>query len=448
MIEQEFLSCYYRPAFFKMKIDLHTDLSNLNEISDGAFSLYLHEYIHFIQDISTIYGLMNISTINYYLQDCAHRIHKEGLKEFQVPFSLRNDKDDFGFNNFQLRPIYIGSPINPKHTFISIDSYQLINNKFGSGELDIVQEVLVYFTNNESSDLQSFKLGGNHITEGMAFLCESYIYSDILSQQGHTITADEYPYKVVKKLAEQIYPELSNYDILIIAICDNSLMTYHPGLSYVRLLEELKRIDFINRYSENEEIITELYKIAIPFLKGNHYDFNIILDTVRSEIKKSFKVEHFEGNNQWIDIIFDRIKAFREKRPEFLIDIILLGDPKKNELFGAFHKLIGSPLVINADYEGTISIPTGFDPKNFHPYLFWAINQLLRIFSDNKPTPCELIDYCKKSKVVDEKIIIDDRCYNSPWKRYNDDNLCPMGIMWKHWSLAGFEPKKNKKNSR
>ncbi|AZA96097.1 hypothetical protein EG353_11215 [Chryseobacterium shandongense] len=73
----DFLKCYYRPAFFKIKIDLPFEFKNLQELTDGALSLYLHEYIHFIQDISTIYGLVNISTINYYIQDCASRIFTE-----------------------------------------------------------------------------------------------------------------------------------------------------------------------------------------------------------------------------------------------------------------------------------------------------------------------------------------------------------------------------------
>ena len=61
----DFIKCYYRPSFFHMKIDLPVDLGDLNEITDATFALYLHEYIHFVQDISTIYGLMNITTINY-----------------------------------------------------------------------------------------------------------------------------------------------------------------------------------------------------------------------------------------------------------------------------------------------------------------------------------------------------------------------------------------------
>jgi hypothetical protein len=441
MEDLEFIKCYYRPSFFQMKIDLPVDLGKLGEATDGTLSLYLHEYIHFIQDISTIYGLMNISTINYYIQDCASRIYKEGNKAFEVPQHLKSREGDSGFLNFNLRPIYLGSKINPKYKRIEIVSYSwgkenIAKNSF-IDRIDVTIRELEY--NNEID----ISLGGNLITEGMAYLAERYVYSEILESQGHTIEAYDYPYSVVEKIVQYIYPELAQYHILLIAICDCSLMTYHPGLSFIRVLEYLKECKFIEKNIEDENIISTLYNEASILLKGNHVDFDVILENVRDSVKKSFKVEHFEGNNKWVDILFDRIKSFRNNRPEFITEFLQFGDLKKNEFFGIFHKLLGSPLVLNSEYEGTITLPDGFVPDNFHPHLFWAINQMLRIFSNNNPTPCELKEYCIKSKEVeDPNIVIDERCDNAPWTRYGDKDLCPMGVMWKHWALSEFYPNK------
>ena len=83
-------------------------MNNLNEIPEGAMGLYYHEYIHFIQDISTIYGLMNISTITYYIQACASSIHKDkNNKKFKVPIILdeiidKSNLDDKGLLNLGL----------------------------------------------------------------------------------------------------------------------------------------------------------------------------------------------------------------------------------------------------------------------------------------------------------------------------------------------------------
>lgn len=435
----DFLKCYYRPAFFQIKIDLSVELGNLNDVTDSTFSLYLHEYIHFIQDISTIYGLINISTINYYIQDCAARIHQQAEKEFKVPLQLYERPGDFGYLNHSLQPIYIGSSINPKRKKIDFISYKIEKQLFSKGKY--IDTVNLRLKDKIDHKIFEVKLGGNLITEGMAYLSERYVYYEILQEQGVEIPADEYPYCVAEKIAEDIYPELAQYKILIIAVCDCSLMTYHPGLSFIRALEFLKQENFIENNQEEKEIISLLYQKVSLHLKGKHFDFDVIVEQVRNSIKKSFKVEHFEGNNQWIDILFDRIKQIRGNRPEFVTDFLQLGNLKSNELFGYFFRLFGSPLVLNGENIATIALPEKFNPENFHPYLFWAINQILKIFTNQKATPCELKNFCQKSKEInDPKIIVDERCDRAPWEKYDDVSLCPVGTMWKHWGLSEFYP--------
>ncbi|UKB79557.1 hypothetical protein [Chryseobacterium sp. MEBOG07] len=437
MVEQlDFLKCYYRPAFFQIKIDLPVDLGNLQEATDATLSLYLHEYIHFIQDLSTIYGLMNISTINYYLQDCAARISKQEEKGFEVPQKLVK-RDDFGYLNFNLSPIYLGSDINPKYKKITYLSYQKEQKKVDNNDIDTI---IIYFRDEISGVEKKIYLGGKIITEGMAYLAERYIYEKILAEQNINIPVDEYPYCLVEKIANSIYPEIAE-DIILIAICDCCLMTYHPGLSFIRAITFLKQQNFIENNADNPDFIEELYSILEAYLKGSHVSFEVILEDVRASIKKSFKADILEENNQWIDIIFNRIKSARTTRPPFIVDFLQFGELKNNQFFSIVHKSLGSPLVLNSENIATITLPTGFTPTSFHPYLFWAINQTLRIFSKPTTSPCEMKDFCKKSnKISDPNIIVDKRCDTEPWTRYNDRNLCPMGIMWKHWGLSGYFP--------
>ncbi len=440
----DFLKCYYRPSFFRMKIDLPVDLSSLNDITDGTFALYFHEYIHFLQDISTIYGLMNISTITYYIQDVAHRVGKQEEKTFYPPMPLINDGRDFGYTNYSLKPIYIGSPINPKRKHIKIISYNIEQTLWGSNAGEKIDVVKIVTTDSTSRETFNFNLGGNHITEGMAILCERQVYHELLTAQGHIFPVDEYPYLVAQQLAEIIYPELATQSILVVAVCDAALMTYHPGLNFIRLLEHLKGISFLDQAEE----IKDLYVAAYNFFKNGHADFAVVLETVREQIKLNFKVDHFEGNNNWIDLLFDRIKAIRTKMPEFITDIISSGELKHNPFFASVHNLLGSPLVINGEDIGTFSLPQNFDNVNFYPHLFWAINQTLRIFLDKEPLPCELKEHCLKSESPENKIKVDHRCDSAPWSRCNDNDLCPFAVMWKHWALTTYVPVLNNKGGQ
>lgn len=97
-------------------------------------------------------------------------------------------------------------------------------------------------------------------------------------------------------------------------------------------------------------------------------------------------------------------------------------------------------MVINSDFEGTFTIPYGFDTDRLHLGLFWATNQILRIFTNNRPLPCEMKAFCTQSQVEGYDINVDERCDKNPWSRCGDDKLCPFGAIWKHWSLSKYEP--------
>lgn len=435
MVEQQldFGNCYYRPSFFHMKIDLPVDFTNLNEIPEGAFGLYLHEYIHFVQDISTIYGLMNISTITHYIQYCASKIYKDQIQEFEIPIKLQpnTNAQDYGYSNFQLRPIYIGSSIKQKSKSISNFSYSLIPYEFEPNRsIDIVN---IQFTDSVTNETRYLEFGGNHVTEGMAYLCEQYQHKGILPE------ADAYPYKIISEIVKLEYPEIKNEDGLLITICDASLMSYHPGLSFVRLLKFLKNL----KVHESELTLIDVYNACLAEIKGGHVDFDTLVENVKSDIKKNFNADYYKDITAWVDTIFDRIKIFRREVPTFVHDMVIFGKPRENQFFAAFLKTIGSPIVIDSDFNATFAIPQGFNPTspNFSPAIFWAINQILKVFYKDSLSPCELIPYCTKSKEKDPNINVDVNCTNSPWLKASEANLCPFAQIWHHWALKDFAPK-------
>ncbi|UKI53764.1 MAG: hypothetical protein L6V86_01500 [Treponema sp.] len=52
--------CYF-PSFFTIHLD--TDLPPEQYLKENFDSTIVHEYIHFLQDISTTYGLANLSNV-------------------------------------------------------------------------------------------------------------------------------------------------------------------------------------------------------------------------------------------------------------------------------------------------------------------------------------------------------------------------------------------------
>lgn len=443
MEKLEACQSYYMPSFFRIKVGVYDDFTDMLSIPYGAYSLFFHEYIHFIQDVTTIYGLMNLHTITYYIQDVASRVGKDPNPEFKVPQKLEYRPGDYGVDNFELRPVYMGSPINPKHKKISIINYQKTRYSKGKFLTNIIE---VKYKDLSTGETNTFKLGGNQVCESMAYLCESYIYKPVFEKNGCSLDADDYPYNVCKLLVEKIYPEFAQCDILLVAACDISLMTYHPGLSFVRLMEHLKETDFLSgNFSKIVDMIQALYTDGLAFLKGSHVDFITIQNIVKDSVKKNFKCAEFEGNNKWIDTLFERAKTLRIGVPQFITDVLLFGqdkDVRENQFFGYLLGVLGTPLIINEENFGAISLPIHFYDSTFMPGLFWAINQVLRVFADDKALPCELKEHCKKSAAIDPGIKVDNRCDTAPWSRCYDKCLCPFAVIWRHWNLGGHSPVK------
>lgn len=417
-----------------MKIDLPLDLTNLNEIPIGAWGLYYHEYIHYIQDITTIYGLMNISTANFYIQYCASKIGKSDSKEFNVPIYISDIKKDIGENlgvlNLELKPIYLGSEINPKSKVVK--NLKLTIQDYITSNSNNIKIVVLDFI-DESNSHRKVNFGGNILTEGMAYLAEQYNFSGIINK------ADEYPYSIVEKIIESYFPEIIEDKILIFAICDISLMTYHPGHNFIRLLDYLKKVK-INLPINNYDIF---YEDCLKYIKGSHPDFNQIADIVKEEILKNFNADYFSDTKTWINTLFENVKVLRSQLPSFAIDLVRFGKPLENEFFQKIFSTLGSPMTLDGDDNGTISLPRNFSPQTeyFNPSIFMAINQILRLFYQEKPTACKLINYCKQSINEQNKIEINKNCYESPWEKAKELNLCPVGQMWHHWALKDYSPK-------
>ena len=76
----------YIPAFSKMKVNVNGDV-DLNSMSPKDFSVFVHEYIHFIQDFTTEAGCRRIYVYGEYIRQCVSQITKGG-GTFIVPISI------------------------------------------------------------------------------------------------------------------------------------------------------------------------------------------------------------------------------------------------------------------------------------------------------------------------------------------------------------------------
>lgn len=441
---------YYIPSFFRIKLGVFANFMDVPNIPYGSFAVFFHEYVHYLQDVTTLYGLMNLSVTTYFVRLVAHKVGKMPQGEFDVPQEIEDDDRDFGFRNLCCRKYYVGSSINPKHQIVEVLNYEVLTDTIKGQPLDYVK---VEYRDIKTGTNHSCIFGGNILTEGMAYMTERRCYQSVFTDNGCEYPdAPDYPYVMNLKLAQIIYPELAKYLVMIIGVADIALLTYNPGLTFVRLLEHLKEIDFAKRlngegYIDKEEDCDELYRIGYEFTNFSVEKLAKVQNYVYNEIAEYFKMPIAAELNDWVSRVWEKARQLREIAPHYILDVILgyWGDVRNNKVFCSIYLGLGTPLVINADDEGTIVPPQGFKPSdNFMPGLYWAIDEIRRIFGgDPCARECLLKDYCRWSSTQEgSNITVNDRCETAPWLRAQEDlDFCPVGAIWRHWGLVGHEPK-------
>ena len=80
---------YYSPAFFKMNVNVYGDI-DLNSMSPRDFSVFFHEYIHFIQDFTTAACSRRIYVCGEYLRQSVTQTTNGANNTFRVPVTIHD----------------------------------------------------------------------------------------------------------------------------------------------------------------------------------------------------------------------------------------------------------------------------------------------------------------------------------------------------------------------
>lgn len=82
---------YYVPGFFEIFVATDKEDMSLTNFDDKELGTFFHEYIHFLQDITTFYGLNNIYAFTEYLHYGVNQCYKNEDKQITVPIIIGNN---------------------------------------------------------------------------------------------------------------------------------------------------------------------------------------------------------------------------------------------------------------------------------------------------------------------------------------------------------------------
>lgn len=422
---------YYEPGFLHLRVNTNEDISNLNLLIQNPdhkklFSTFLHEYIHFLQDVSTTSGLLNANFYIDYIKEVNWEIINDGKSDFQVPYTPNNKNNIEA--NLLLRELYRGKTDGSnlaKYSHYEIEETSIFDK---NGKEIKPPKYFVHY-----HDVRNYKLKKLHF--GFACLKEyvaHFIQKKFLPETNHS----DVPYVIAEQIVVSELPELEENKILIVALCDASLMCFHPAQMFFNTIERMKKEKFIPKNTR------EVYDFAFQGLqfKGELGIKNVdslhdgLLKKVESQYFDTLESKIFQSNYKWLSYILNKARDMRRNKVDFMCKLVSDENQLTDNFFDVFHNL-GTPFFTNTSENGGYVPPRGYSSLPHQPYQLLVFKQIIAIYNGSKC--CSLYGFCKKSH---DKNLINEHCKTAPWKKAVEANLCPVAQLWKTWGLTNETP--------
>jgi hypothetical protein len=344
---------------------------------------------------------------------------------FKVPFLFSNK-----FNskvNRSLIEIYRGS--SDAVDFAYYDRYKVnevtLTNK--DGKKFKVGRYNVYF-NHKDRSLDKFHFGWIHLKEYVTHILQTKFFPDI--------EHPDIPYIVVRKIMAKECPLFGDDPMLLVALCDACLMDIHPARTFFRTVDRIRKGDFRPNSTKAvyDFVYSDLefgygkkkYSIREAYDRANTYTRTQIGDAMSSDI--------FQPNREWVEYILNQAAELRFGQPTFMTELVE-GPGRLTDTFFEIFRKLGTPFFSDAKFNGGIILP---DKKSFgdvQAYQLLVFQQILNIYWGVRS--CGLHEFCKKREGI-----TNEHCTTAPWLRGLENDLCPLGQVWKTWGLNGKVPVK------
>lgn len=422
---------YYEPVFLHLRLNTYEDIFELNELLKNKdkldlFSTFLHEYIHFLQNVTTTHGLMSSIFYVDFIKDISWTIRHNGKSEFQVPVTITNHNNIEA--NIKLQGIYRGDAEGSE--LIKYDCYNVVETTVTdkNGKISRPRKYKVNYYDLKTSEYKSMYFGATCIKEYMAHTIQSKFIP--------TTEHPDIPYFIAELIVEKEYPDLCKDKMLILALCDASLMCLHPAQMFFNTIERMRNEVFVPKsvadvYDFSFADLTFVGQIGKVTPKEL---FDKCIELTDSQFYDALQSDIFKPNYLWIKHILTEAKKLRENSVNFITALV----EDKERLSATFFQVVqnfGTPFFTNLTEKGSFIPPNNVNELPIQPYQFLVFKQVINIFNGHKS--CSLYGFCKSRP---DKDITNNLCKTAPWERVNELDLCPLAQILKTWGLTNKIP--------
>ena len=400
------------------------------KISPADGPKYFHEYIHFLQNISTTYCIRNTHYYLGLLAGALYLIQKHENNNILIPLNLGSiNKAELSKDIIYYSEGDCDEYSYEEYDFILVEEIRSYKDKMDSelfGEnVGVIRNnypivVKLKLKKDTKEESKTFNFGACAIKESMASLIEEELF-------GRKRIKMILQYDIVQLISKTIIGYELNKKTLI-ELCEVVLMYDNPAymfISYLYILskENLKPLKF-------GDVLKFFEKRANMHYMVDYHRYMISI----SQSFKNLLPERFKDLFKYIDEIILRSYKFRKKKKtKLLITKIVCGDKRRKEIYNKWIQENFQPFVL-IDNNGKVFYPKLKENKNFVILLvYYAFYQFFILGKSE----CPLQDVCKNLKIARDIRL----CEKKPWENElntANSNLCYYKYIWKCWNLDNY----------
>lgn len=398
----------YIPGFFKMTIskELFEGIT-WGDFSEEEVATLIHEYVHFLQDISTTRGINNFIYVSKILRLNFAQAYKCG-ETIYLPLDIQETAGEDAYEESELQSFYSGN--NGHFRIHHVNKICREEEKFFAEEFkeEPMYAINVYYDNEDAP----YIFGSDCIAESMAYIIEHEVF-------GAKERKNEFPYNLCEIICEELYPNILGEKAILVAMCELSLMHYHSGDMFWHILIEMKKkkLNFQSVAEFEDYFIRRSYFLFEDYVKN----INETVDCIDFLYPTSFK-ELEIANNRMKDFLK---KGQQERLAKRIFIAKLLESHKPINMVNYWMNYFGTPLICDTSFNVYAS-------DNISCILAPLV--LYNFFSSRNSNKCDMIPFCKAQHIKNYNPLV---CENNPWEQINNKEFCPFGFYWYKYSLEG-----------
>ena len=325
----------YIPAFFRMNLSFPFFCGEraYEKLNEKEVSIFIHEYIHFIQDITTYIGYNNLYVYSEYLHGAVNKIYKKPIGNIDLPMTLNDNYKNITLNQF-INKESCGSIQEVNEFFLINITYEEKQVPYKNPFVSHIKKVKLH---SAKKDIVDF--GYLAIMESMAYLIEKQI------TKGST-TPPDFPYRSAEMIVKEYYEEFGDDPLRIIALCDASLQFSEPARIFIESLEEFKKMNF---NPENANDVIDYFHKKKCIQMGNPVDLTMGIINMGFMVGERLKLYMNDTSfKPFHDVIHTMIGFGISQRIEnryFILDIVRNGYALTNPLLRKFLLRVGTPII-------------------------------------------------------------------------------------------------------